>query len=434
MSREDPANRDQDSLSADTLTHTSMGSVLSRSNRFLTSTWLWPLPKVRLIIGSYLVWLLVNARSRRRRLFLFAASLASIELFNRLREAARARKRQEWSESDRRHLASCRHCHRRLQWRGGGGSLLSASSDDLAAKHALSDRASHVNLHAIVSRKTARARGRPSICFQGAGCALVYHLGVAAYLQQHFDLTHVRFLGASGGALAAVCLALNIDMDFAMESNIIVAQRCRKPPLGPFFRLLQEVEREFWPALPATDEEVARLCDGRLFISLTQVPFLLNRVVAHYATRQALIDAMLSSLNLPIFFFPLRRIDGDLYIDGGISNNHPTIDDDNTTVLCTPFRKPEHARPGCVHISSATAPSWRDFLVPMDRAGMRALGRTGYEDTRRQHEALVARGFVPLAEGGAGGRPRFRCAHHERAASGFFRGLADGKWKKEHHS
>ena len=164
---------------------------------------------------------------------------------------------------------------------------------------------------------------------------------------------------------------------------------------------------------------MAARCDGRLFISLTQVPFMLNRVVAHYATRKALIDAMLSSLNLPIFFFPLRRIDGDWYIDGGISNNHPTIDAD--TVLCTPFRKPEHDRPGCVHISCPTsqAPPLRDFIVPMDRAGMQALGRAGYENARARHGALVARGFIELGRD----RPRFRMSHHERAQGGFFRKL-----------
>ena len=55
------------------------------------------------------------------------------------------------------------------------------------------------------------------------------------------------------------------------------------------------------------------------------------------------MDAMLSSLNLPIFGYPLKRIDGDYYIDGGISNNHPRID--KHTVLSTPFRTVEHAFP-----------------------------------------------------------------------------------------
>jgi hypothetical protein len=207
-----------------------------------------------------------------------------------------------------------------------------------------------------------------------------------------------------------------------MESNIVVAEDIRTRRLGPFFYMLQAVERDFRATLPP-DEDVRRLCDGRLFISLTQVPFLVNRVVGSYRDGKMLLDTMLSSLNLPIFGFPLRNIDGDYYIDGGITNNHPKIDD--STVLCSPFRTVEHSAPGCLHITASAAPGIVEFVVPGDRAFMQGLGKQGWLDARAQHAALVAKGFVELP---VGGRPRsFRMGDHPRAQAGFFR-----KLKEEH--
>ena len=211
-----------------------------------------------------------------------------------LRESACHQKRRSWRDMDAYHLASCEYCHARLG--GSSGKLLSPSSHDLSEESVTSSRGSHVCLQAIVSRASRRL----SICFQGAGAVLVYHMGVAAYFQQHFDLRSVALLGACGGSLAATCLAIELDMDYvrcyaidctapsgaicsfcaashiltfaslgarlhtclhthrampwsrnvsftqshrtlpqAMESNIVLAEEIRARRLGPFFYMLQ---------------------------------------------------------------------------------------------------------------------------------------------------------------------------------------------------
>lgn len=64
---------------------------------------------------------------------------------------------------------------------------------------------------------------RPSICFQGAGCLVMYHVGVARYVQEHFaNVAEASVYGCSSGALVASCLAAGLDLG----SHSLVAQQC----------------------------------------------------------------------------------------------------------------------------------------------------------------------------------------------------------------
>ena len=347
----------------------------AKEQPWLASSYWWPLPKVRVILVLWLAWKL-RLYKKRHQLLGFAGALVIDRTIRQLRESACHQKRRSWRDMDAYHLASCEYCHARLG--GSSGKLLSPSSHDLSEESVTSSRGSHVCLQAIVSRASRRL----SVCFQGAGAVLVYHMGVAAYFQQHFDLRSVALLGASGGSLAATCLAIELDMDYvrcypidrtapsgaicsfcaashiltfaslgarlhtclhthrampwsrnvsftqshrtlpqAMESNIVLAEEIRSRRLGPFFYMLQvhapflhmymcpllvhapwthtctcpllvyapslcmphgthahapflymhqAVENDFRSILPS-DDDVRRMCDGQLFISLTQV-------------------------------------------------------------------------------------------------------------------------------------------------------------------
>ena len=68
-----------------------------------------------------------------------------------------------------------------------------------------------------------------------AGC-YPYQMGIAHYLQQHFDLDNVFFSGASGGAFAAVLLAADCKIEEVALSALkqIGPECCRGRWLGAY--------------------------------------------------------------------------------------------------------------------------------------------------------------------------------------------------------
>jgi hypothetical protein len=183
----------------------------AKEHRWLASSYWWPLPKIRILAAVWLAWR-IRKLQRRRQLLIFTGTIIASHLLAQLRERARTWKRRRWRDADAYHLTTCRYCHQRLN---PTGRLLSPSMDQLADASVVDSRASHLCLQAIVSNDAPRL----SICFQGAGAVLVYHMGVAAYFQQHFDLSQVAFLGASGGSLPATCLCTELDMDYVRASG-----------------------------------------------------------------------------------------------------------------------------------------------------------------------------------------------------------------------
>ena len=55
------------------------------------------------------------------------------------------------------------------------------------------------------------------ISFSVSAGAYPYLMGVACYLQEHYDLTNIHFSGASGGTFPALLLGAEIDLRLALE-------------------------------------------------------------------------------------------------------------------------------------------------------------------------------------------------------------------------
>jgi hypothetical protein len=51
-----------------------------------------------------------------------------------------------------------------------------------------------------------------SICFSGSGHHYPWQVGVAMYLQEHYDLSDIIFMGSSGGSLIALLIVMNVSM------------------------------------------------------------------------------------------------------------------------------------------------------------------------------------------------------------------------------
>ncbi|XP_076435579.1 patatin-like phospholipase domain-containing protein 4 isoform X2 [Babylonia areolata] len=182
-----------------------------------------------------------------------------------------------------------------------------------------------------------------NLSFCGCGFLGVYHLGVLSSLLKHgpqFMATVDRVAGASAGALAAAlmvtCPTLQ-HVQTAKAKGMSMARRIRSKPLGAFtpgYQVTDDVDSLLNEMLPP---QAHKLAEGRLFVSLTNVPSGHNEVVSRFDSRQDLIQVLSASCHIPVYSgakFP--KWQGKLYCDGGLTNNM-VVFKDSRTVTVSPF-------------------------------------------------------------------------------------------------
>ncbi|KAG1673847.1 hypothetical protein FOA52_012872 [Chlamydomonas sp. UWO 241] len=123
--------------------------------------------------------------------------------------------------------------------------------------------------------------------------------GAMQYLSEHFDLTKVPMVGASGGALLSVLAACGVP------ANAILA-RARELSLqhGIWERPMALVGiwgviLETWldDLLPA---DAAEMCSGRVTVVVTQLPSMRQVGITDFVDRADLINACLASSHVPL--------------------------------------------------------------------------------------------------------------------------------------
>ncbi|XP_030755609.1 1-acylglycerol-3-phosphate O-acyltransferase Pnpla3-like isoform X1 [Sitophilus oryzae] len=176
-----------------------------------------------------------------------------------------------------------------------------------------------------------------NLSFAGCGFLGMYHVGVACCFRKYAPhLLLDKISGASFGAIAACCLLLDLPLGETTSDVLRVATEARKKSLGPFnpsfniHQLLLEGLERFLP-----DDAHIRV-SGKLHISLTRVRDGKNVMVSQFDSRDELIQALLASAFIPVFsgLFP-PKFKGVRYMDGGYSDNLPTLDEHTITV--SPF-------------------------------------------------------------------------------------------------
>ena len=159
-------------------------------------------------------------------------------------------------------------------------------------------------------------------------------------------------LGASSGTLAACAAAACWDpawlgdvfkeavgraatsslgafsKDFVVADIIKVRFKCIQSPELILFVFLQDMFQD----LPI---DIHHQINGRVHISLTTYSFQ-NLMVSEFSSKQELQDALTCSCFLPVFSGrQLPSFRGKTFLDGGLSNNLPTLDSE--TVKISPF-------------------------------------------------------------------------------------------------
>lgn len=174
--------------------------------------------------------------------------------------------------------------------------------------------------------------------FAGCGFLGIYHVGVASCLKQHAPqlVENATFLGASAGALVSTCLMCGIDIGECTSFVLRLATKARSKALGPLHpsfdisRILRDVLDSI---LPDNAHEIVK---GRLYVSLTRVSDRQPVLVSEFHSKADLIQALLCSAHVPLYSGLIPpSFHGTRYVDGGLSDNLPILNDETITV--SPF-------------------------------------------------------------------------------------------------
>ncbi|XP_046714859.1 patatin-like phospholipase domain-containing protein 2 isoform X2 [Silurus meridionalis] len=179
-----------------------------------------------------------------------------------------------------------------------------------------------------------------NISFAGCGFLGIYHVGVAAGLQEHapFLIENAQHIyGASAGSLTATALLSGISLGEAGAGIIHVAKEARKRFLGPMhpsFNLPKIMRRMLFQILP---HDAYSRASGRLGISLTRVTDGENVIVSHFNSNEELVQACVCSAFIPVYCGLIPpTLQGVRYVDGGITDNLPQYELKNT-ITVSPF-------------------------------------------------------------------------------------------------
>lgn len=176
-----------------------------------------------------------------------------------------------------------------------------------------------------------------NLSFAGCGFLGIYHVGVAVCFKKYAPhLLLDKISGASAGAIAACCLLCDLPLGEITSNVLRVAREARQRTLGPFSpsfnvqEILLESLQKFLP------DDAHILVNGKLHISLTRVYDGKNVIVSQFNSKEDLLQALLASSFIPFFSGILPpRFHGIRYMDGGFSDNLPTLDENTITV--SPF-------------------------------------------------------------------------------------------------
>ncbi|CAH1785330.1 unnamed protein product [Owenia fusiformis] len=178
-----------------------------------------------------------------------------------------------------------------------------------------------------------------NLSFAGCGFLGIYHVGVASCLKEYaptlFD-SETKISGASAGALVACGLISDCCLGQFTSYVLRVAAKARSRTLGPLhpsFNIHQILHDGLEEVLPQNAHKIAT---GRLHVSLTRVSDRKSVIVSDFDSREDLIKALLCSSFVPFYSGMVPpSFKGVRYVDGGLSDNLPILDENTITV--SPF-------------------------------------------------------------------------------------------------
>lgn len=180
-----------------------------------------------------------------------------------------------------------------------------------------------------------------AISMSGCGFLCSYHIGSMTCFSRHAKglLANVSmYCGASAGALIATLMVLAPDsLQDALNKVYILANEVPTFYKYPFDRTFNMAQR----LADIVDEHIPEnvsAANGRLVVSLTRKKDYSNRLISNFPSRNYLLQCLNATCYIPYYSrnaIP-PKIDNQLYIDGGYSNNLPMVSGMHTITI-SPF-------------------------------------------------------------------------------------------------
>ena len=161
-----------------------------------------------------------------------------------------------------------------------------------------------------------------AVSFSGCGALNFYQTGVGYGLQKAGLLNNLRFAGASAGAGLAMTLAGGLDARDVTAQMIEItgaygAGRLLRPAWA--YEVAQEFCRRF------ITEETYERAKSRIAVSVTCAWPTRPWLVTHFENSKDMADALIASCFLPHRAQQTHSFRGLPCVDGGFSNNQPTL-------------------------------------------------------------------------------------------------------------
>lgn len=191
--------------------------------------------------------------------------------------------------------------------------------------------------------KAKDSLAKHSVSFSGGGYNCTYHLGVVRYIFEHPELfENTKYLGASGGAgIIGVVLCYETDPDRLKVIETIIQEIIRMN--GMELKLHEQVERYTKTLEHYVNEEKFNQYikdKGRCHISVTDVTSYVprNDIIKHFRSYKHYLATLRASACIPyVLDNKVRTIDSRSYLDGGLSNNMPILNDDTIRISCLDY-------------------------------------------------------------------------------------------------
>jgi len=176
----------------------------------------------------------------------------------------------------------------------------------------------------------------PTVYFAGTGTLLLFSLGVAKYLKEHYTWGNSQVLTVSGGGIPAVALLTLTPEQFDATARRIAALFASMP--GGFARVLHTGEVYQQALRYLVKPEVLPFLRGRLLIKTTQVPFVKHKLYeGPYLTVEEVIGDLCASAYIPLLFFMRPPWPGHLLeVDGALGTGEWKGHDWPETVVVGP--------------------------------------------------------------------------------------------------
>ncbi|KAG7380705.1 hypothetical protein PHYBOEH_011336 [Phytophthora boehmeriae] len=202
------------------------------------------------------------------------------------------------------------------------------------------------------------------IAFSASAGVFVYQMGVAAYLQDHFDLSSCHFSGCSGGSWAAALLASETPVRKAWsiiketQAEVIKAPKWYSG-YGRYAAIVKQTLLKLW----RDDEDIhKRVEQRRLTIAVTKFPSMKAEKHTSWDSLDDLTGSIMASSLVPFALSgkPCITHRGQWYVDGAFTNFKGVNCDEYSTWADLSF----HTAQTVLDYARSTSSTIAGYLLP----------------------------------------------------------------------